>query len=731
MAIVSGPGAMVRHRLRPRNCIRFLAGMAFLSTGLLNADTAYFQRILFDNSITPDRYYHSAGKASEPSTLRLAGGKLPVETNTFFTGPNALRLDWTSNPQGGWEAEIRVYEWRNRTIYFPGDTLYFWCYAPTAIRSVDLPRMVLKDEDKNFTRPLDLAHFTKDIPAGKWTQIQVPLDRFSTASVHSFDPHRTNTVFFIQGAADNVKHTLIVDEVKIDSAATVAEQSTPRPPERVEAKGYERHVDVSWAPVEDKHLARYVIYRSLDGGPFHPIGIQVPGVERYEDILDKPDEKAAYKIKASNRAYGESEFSAEASASTHAMTDDELLTMVQEACFRYYWDGAHPVSGMTRENTPGNDDIVATGASGFGIMALVVGADRGFITRAQAVERLVKITSFLAKADRFHGAWPHFLNGATGKRMPVFGMYDNGADLVETSFLMEGLLAARQYFRGNSEAEKTLYRQITDLWKTVDWSWFRRAENSGFLYWHWSPEYSWHINHRLTGWNEVMITYLLAIASPTHGVPASLYYTGWAGVPNEYINGHTYFGIKLDVGMGTGGPLFFTDYSYMGFDPRGLRDRFTNYFDNNRNMARINRAYCIKNPGHFKGYGENCWGVTAVDGPEGYVPYEPTPRLDDGTIAPTGALAAFPYTPKASMQALKYFYRELGDRLWGEYGFRDAFNQQEDWFSRIYMGLNQAPIVVMIENYRTGLVWKNFMANPEIRPMLDRIGFKPDAMQTR
>jgi hypothetical protein len=223
-----------------------------------------------------------------------------------------------------------------------------------------------------------------------------------------------------------------------------------------------------------------------------------------------------------------------------------------------------------------------------------------------------------------------------------------------------------------------------------------------------------------------MITYLLAIASPTHGVPASLYYSGWAGIPDEYVNGHTYFGIKLDVGMGTGGPLFFTDYSYMGFDPRGLRDRFTNCFDNKPNMARINRAYCIKNPGHFKGYGENCWGITAVDGPKGYVAYEPTSRLDDGTIAPTGALSAFPYTPEASMDALKHFYRQLGDRLWGEYGFRDAFNQQQDWFSRIYMGLNQAPIVVMIENYRTGLVWKNFMANPEIQPMLDRIGFKAD-----
>jgi hypothetical protein len=219
-----------------------------------------------------------------------------------------------------------------------------------------------------------------------------------------------------------------------------------------------------------------------------------------------------------------------------------------------------------------------------------------------------------------------------------------------------------------------------------------------------------------------MITYLLAIASPTHGVPASLYYTGWAS-GDDYANGHVDEGIKLDVGVGSGGPLFFTHYSFMGFDPHA-RDRFANYFENNRNQARINRAYCIRNPGRFKGYGENDWGITAVDGPEGYVPYEPNPRLDDGTIAPTGAIASFPYTPEASMRALKYFYRELGDRLWDVYGFRDAFNLQEDWFSRIYMGLNQAPMVVMIENYRTGLVWKNFMANSEIQAMVRRVGFR-------
>jgi len=712
---------------RSKNDLAILAAGLFVACATpLAAQSSYFTRVFFDNSLTPDRYYYSSGKASAPSTLALIDEKLPVDTDIFLTPPNALRLGWKSMPGGGWEAEIRLYEWRNRRIYFPGDTLYFSCYAPKVIRAANLPRLVLKDKDGNFTRPLDMSPFATALSAGRWIQIRIPLNRFATASIHPFEPHRINSIFFIQGAGDGEDHTLVVDEIKIDANETAAGSHALPTVRGLEAKAYERHVDLTWEPIQDERLARYTIYRSLDGGAFHPVGIQIPGIHRYSDFVGQVGRKAAYKITAGDRNYRESGFSQIVTASTRSMSDDELLSMVQEACFRYYWEGADSGSGMTREDFPGDDRIVATGASGFGIMTLVVGVDRGFITRGEGLERLLKIVSFLEKADRYHGAWPHFMDGATGKRMPVFGMYDNGADLVETSFLMEGLLTARQCFNGSSTREKELYNRITNLWNTVEWNWFRRSPESDALFWHWSPEYSWHINNRLTGWNEVMITYLLAIASPTHGVPSSLYYSGWAGIPKYYLNGGTYYGIKLDLGNGTGGPLFFTDYSYMGFDPH-LRDRFTDYFENNRNMARINRAYCMQNPHHFKGYGPQCWGITAVDGPDGYVPYEPNPQLDDGTIAPTGAIAAFAYTPDASIEALKYFYRELGDRLWGIYGFRDAFNLQQDWFSGIHMGLNQAPMAVMIENYRTGSIWKSFMANPEIQAMLSRVGFQVDA----
>lgn len=720
----------------------------FSRCSLAATSTDYYNHVVFDNSLTSDYYYYSSGRAVFPSTVDLLSGALPVEKKNFFTPPNALRLQWQSVAGGAWEAEIRVVSMRNRPTDFDGDTLYLWCYSPQAFPADDLPFLQLEDEEHDFTAPVKLHSATDEVPAKRWFQVRMPLSEFQTASIHPFQPNRLHSLHFSQSVADNAPHILIVDEIKIDDKSVATPVSTevrsvPRAPRRVQAKGYDRHVDISWDPVSGNDLQSYVIYRAIGKHKFQPIGIQSADIDRYADFIGESGVKATYRVKAVDRAYRQSAFSAAETSSTKELSDDELLDMLEEACFRYYWEGAHPVAGMALENIPGDDRIVATGASGFGIMALIVGVDRGFITREQGIERMTKILDFLEKCPRYHGAWSHFLNGDTGQSMLVFGMYDNGGDLVETSFLMEGLLAARQYFRGPSEAENSIYQRITHLWETVEWDWYRRTTTSDALLWHWSPQWSWFIDHRLTGFNETMITYLLAIASPTHPVPASLYYTGWAGQSeaaityrsgwsgstegDHYRNGHSYYGVKLDVGVGTGGPLFFTQYSFMGFDPKGIHDRYTDYFDNNRNLALIDLKYCEANPGHFQGYGADDWGLTASDDQLGYLAHAPDLSADNGTITPTGALASFPYTPQASMAALKFFYRTLGDRLWGVYGPRDAFNLGRNWFSPVYMGLDQAPIVVMVENYRSGLIWKLFMSNPEIQPMLDKIGFQPDS----
>lgn len=722
-----------------------------------SADTEYYRHIFFDNSLESDAYFYSEGRASSPSLLELEHGKLPVSRDVFLTPPNALRLKWRSIPNGGWEAAIHVVDFRNRELSFSGDVLYFWCFSELGVAASDLPSIRLLDASRNFSASLNLGDSVKAIPAQQWVQVAIPLREFKTDSIHAFQPSQTVKIIFGQNSADGAEHSLIIDEIKIDdSSAAASEAFHPAPslpaPQNVAAKGYERHIDITWDPLESNTVQRYLIYRALNGQTqrgqdFKLVGMQVPGINRYTDYLGQPGQTARYKVVASDREYRTSAFSNEAGATTRTMADDELLTMLQEACFRYYWEGAHPTAGTTLENIPGDDRIVATGASGFGIMALIVGVDRGFVSREQGLERLIKIVAFLERAPRYHGVWPHFMDGATGKTLPVFDMFDNGGDLVETAFLMEGLLAARQYFQGPSESERDLFARISHLWETVEWDWYRRSPHSDALYWHWSPEWSWYINHRLTGFNEAMIVYLLAVASPTHAVPAELYYSGWANEReagakfrrgwsgssegDKYTNGHTYYGIKLPVGVGSGGPLFFAHYSYMGFDPRGIHDRFTNYFQNNRDMARINLAYCLQNPGHYKGYGRDFWGLTASDGPDGYLPHEPTPSLDDGTMTFTGALSSFPYTPDASMAMFKHIYRDLGGQVWGVYGPRDAINLSKDWVSPIFMGLNQAPITVMIENYRTGLIWKLFMSNPEIPPMLRKIGFKQDATPER
>lgn len=396
--------------------------------------------------------------------------------------------------------------------------------------------------------------------------------------------------------------------------------------------------------------------------------------------------------------------------------DEDLLTKVQQQTFKYFWDFAEPVSGMARErNTSGN--LVTSGGSGFGIMALIVGIERGFITRQEGLDRLERILGFLENADRFHGAWSHWIDGTTGDVIP-FSANDNGGDLVETSFLIQGLLTFRQYLDPGISGENTLIARINALWQSVEWDWYTRSEE--VLYWHWSPDKAWIMNHKVRGYNECLITYVLAAASEAHTIDATVYHNGWAQ-NGAIVNGQSYYDINLPLGSDYGGPLFFSHYSFLGLDPRNLVDDYANYWTQNVNHTLINRAYCIANPQRFVAYDASCWGLTASDNHQGYSAHAPTNDL--GVITPTAALSSFPYTPDESMDALKFFYYTLGDRLWGEYGFYDAFNVTEGWYADSWLAIDQGPIVVMIENHRTGLLWDLFMSCPEVQAGLTKLGF--------
>lgn len=400
------------------------------------------------------------------------------------------------------------------------------------------------------------------------------------------------------------------------------------------------------------------------------------------------------------------------------ISDEALLDLVQKQTLKYFYDFGHPVSGLARERST-SGETVTTGGSGFGIMAMIAGAHRGFISRTEALGRIQKIVTFLStKADRFHGAFPHWLNGSTGKVQP-FSANDNGADLVETAFLLQGLITARQYFDGAAADEMALRADINAIWNAVEWDWFRQG-GQNVLYWHWSPDKGWAMNLKISGWNEALIVYVLAASSPTSSIPKSVYDNGWAQNGNMK-NGNSYYGIPLPLGTANGGPLFFEHYSFLGLNPLGLTDAYANYETQAKNHTLINRAYCMANPKGFPNYGADCWGLTASDTYNGYT--ASSPANDVGTIAPTAALASMPYTPEESMQALRFFYYKLGDKIWGEYGFNDAFNLSQNWFDNQALAIDQGPIVVMLENYRSKLLWNLFMSAPEIKNGLQKLGF--------
>jgi len=403
------------------------------------------------------------------------------------------------------------------------------------------------------------------------------------------------------------------------------------------------------------------------------------------------------------------------------ISDSALLDLVQKQTFKYFWDFGDPVSGMARER---NTDLTtaATGGTGFGIMATVVAVNRSFILRTDAVARVLKIVNFLSvSALKYHGAFSHWINGSTGATIP-FGIKDDGADIVETSYLMQGLLTARQYFNSTSDAsEIDLRNKINSLWNGVEWNWFRQ-NNQSILYWNWSPTYTWAVNVPVRGWNESLITYVMAASSTNYSIPKSVYDSGYAN-NGGMKNGNVYFGITLPLGPANGGPLFFAHYSFLGINPHSLTDAYANYWTQDTAHTKINYNYCVSNPSGYNGYSNVCWGLTASDdNVSGYAAHSPSNDL--GIISPTAAISSMPYAPIESMNALRFFYYKLGDKIWGQYGFVDAFNLTNIWFAGSYLAIDQGPEIVMIENYRSSLLWNLFMSCSEIKTGMHVLGFE-------
>ncbi|REE27544.1 hypothetical protein DFQ09_101377 [Winogradskyella pacifica] len=411
------------------------------------------------------------------------------------------------------------------------------------------------------------------------------------------------------------------------------------------------------------------------------------------------------------------------------LTDEELMDLTQETTFKYFWDYADANSGAAREryhpNDPTNsENIVTTGGSGFGLMAILVGIERGYISRAEGFNRLNQIVDFFEGADRFHGAWSHWINGTNGSAI-AFSTEDNGGDLVETALLAQGLICVKEYFKNGSADEAALATQADELWKGIEWNWYTQNQNA--LYWHWSPNNGFSINLELKGYNETLIAFILGAASPDFPIPAEVYHQGWAN-NGSIVSSSSQYGIPLildHAGSGTG-PLFWAHYSFLGLNPTNLSDQYANYWDLNVNHTNINYQHSVINPNNFVGYGEDCWGLTASysrnsDGSTGYSAH--SPENDLGVISPTAAISSIPYTPEKSLAAMHYFYSKK-DILMGTAGFYDAFSPHyNDWVTERYLAIDQGPEIIMIENHRSGLLWNLFMQNEDIHNGLDALGF--------
>ena len=695
-------GPLVHRRTTTCLVLLMMAGPWALaqSSALADAVTplASYEPEETDLTVTP-------GSGDTGLTITIVQGGLngaPAATD----GDYVLKADFAGETDGKIEFK---HTWSSSTYDLAGhDLLLADVYVETASAVPSL--MGIWDSDWS---PPDAWQLAADIPTttGQWVTIS-----FDVANRSQVDLDQVWAFVFEDMAGPD--GTAYVDNLRFHNAALPDVGD-------LAATAFADRIELIWEGVTDPNLDGYNVYRAESaGGPFTKITPTPHDQDSYTDPSGAGSPRYWYYVAAVIDGE-ESEPSNTVSALYNGYTDEELMDIVQQVTFWYFWNYGHPNCGMAREGWGfgHSSEIVTTGGTGMGLMTIVVAVERGFVDRADAADRVLTILSFLEdNATRYHGAWSHHINGTTGATIP-FSTMDDGGDLVETAFLVQGMLTARQYFDDPVDpVESEIRTRATRLWEEVEWTWYRRYTWSDVLYWHWSPIYDWGMNMPIRGYNEAMIVYILAVASPTYPMPASCYNNGWIG--SGYLNGNNYYGYDQCAGPTMGGPLFFTHYSFLGLDPRHKRDAYCDYFENSRNISLIHQAYSMDNPNDFAGYSEWVWGLTASFDPFGYDAHSPT--NDNGTITPTAAISAMPYTPAESLVTLRHFYDTYGVQLWGPYGFYDAFNPEESWYASGYVAIDEGTIVPMIENYRSQLCWRLFMANPEIKPALLSMGWQFD-----
>ena len=642
--------------------------------------------------------------------------KVPCST-TAFKGSTSLKFNYTSASGGNWKASIFRSGWTNADITGM-DSISFFAYSTADVPSSALPMIGLRAMNKAGSGEVSstlykLSDYNNNIPAGTWTRIKFPFSVIVNDSGNSdLNFTAVKAVIFSQSETNNTSRTILIDEITVFKSLLVVPPVT-----NLAGTGYDSHAELTWRlPMKD---LSYRIYSSFDGGTtFELRGETTDSI--YLDFVPVSGKNSIVRYKVVTLAQNRESLPLTTSATLRDYTDEELIDMVQRYAFRYFWEGAHQASGMALERTDGGSSTAASGATGMGLMAMIVAHEREYKPKEEVKDRIMKILSFLETCDRYHGAWSHWYNANTKHTQP-FTNDDDGGDLVETSYVAQALIALKHYFSGQDTKSVQIREKADLLWKGIDWNWYRQY-GQNVLYWHWSPNYLFSKNMKISGWNEALVTYVMAASSPDYGIPKEVYTEGWARNGAMVVK-RTYYTYEINLSPNYGGPLFWIQYSHLGINPHGLTDQYANYWQEHVNTAKIHHAYAVANPKGFENYSDKCWGLTASDDPYGYTAHQPESN-DNGTISPTAALASMPYTPEESLKALKYFYRERGKDVFGPYGPYDAFNDELNWVKKAYIGIDQGPIVVMIENHRTGLLWNNVMVDADIRAGLTKLGFQ-------
>ena len=701
-----------------------MRNLLIIIIGLLSSFLAKAQVVFFDEGTTSSYYdqgivdINNLGNSQFEHTYPPGNpqwnDKIPCVTSSY-KGSTALKFNYTSSSDGNWKVTVYKKSWSTADIT-SSDSLSFYLYCEEDFPAEALPKIAIKANLKSgsgdqTTALYTLSDYNESALAGQWIQIRFPLGNILNDSQNSdLDFTQSKGIIFNQSESDNSSRLIYIDEITTYEYMEFVPEVTD-----FKTTGYDSHVELEWeTPQEDLN---YRIEASFDGGNNYELRAET--ADNYLlDFIPQKARNTSIQYRIYTIAGGNKSAAVTNQASVRDYSDDELMNMVQEYTFRYFWEGADPNSGMTKERTSGT--AVASGASGMGLMAMIVAYERSYRPQSEVKDRILQMLNFLKTCDRHHGAWSHWYHGNSGVTKP-FSTKDDGGDMVETSFVASALIALKNYFISNDNQSIQIREMADELWREIEWDWY---QNNGEdqLYWHWSPNYDFEMNMRIRGWNESLITYIMAASSPTYGISKEVYDNGWAN-NGGMVNSRSFYGYDISLAPDYGGPLFWIHYTHLGIDPHNLYDAYADYWEEHVNTVKIHYTYAVNNPKGHKNYSDKCWGLTSSDDPDkGYSSHKPLYE-DNGTIAPTAALASMPYAPEESMKAIKYFYRERGSDLFGRYGFYDAFNDNQNWVKQDYLGIDQGPILIMLENYRTGLLWESVMNDSDVQEGLSTLGF--------